>query len=715
MTFQDESHATDSFLDLRKERVETFRKYGQLFYCLQSKQKYFAMLIDSMRNKTDASLPSIILATFNYLSTSEDEARALQVLTLALKLQMNSEEMIENLIAGNPLLFEYSTHFFKCMRNDESKKFLDSIVPIIDEIISLKKGCYYLNPLKIYVTLTDNRPDTLDTETALENPDITKKLDENIDLIISYAKNILSKFKDDPNSIPYPVRYCFKVILENEELTTKQKRKIIANLFFSKYLSYMIAIPEDNKLTTKKFEEIGDDARYILSEVRNILKNIAFGKLYGESYLNRLNTFIEESHEELCSAYEKIIDIRVLSEEYQILNNSDYVETLETVTEHVDKILHLHKLLNTYAPQFRLKGDDILMQCLKSLGEPNIDNFLRDTSVDNIKKMEMARKFVGIDLVRKIKQVDPNKPLSSKKKLLNAKLMVIQMLFAVDMNNFNPNTINELLDHHWTDVEHQKHKDNIELSEQFQLTHAQEDEKKTVNRSSSKLSADSSLAGYSHRSNAVLVEELRKTLPEIQVLTKQLINELAESKILSKDDNYQKLIDLISEDVKNAHKRNVSMRREQAILKKSKDDLKKRSKESDSMKDYFRKYIDSLEKNYNRDSTNKRKSIFSIIKPKTVKEKTYSAEKFKKNGIVKEIKLNVANSPKHYSFRITPLDKGKFDISFIVLGNEQETKTFDMTSLLLQSYNKETQFEGLKGIIFDVKKLYNFLEAFRAG
>jgi len=324
------------------------------------------------------------------------------------------------------------------------------------------------------------------------------------------------------------------------------------------------------------------------------------------------------------------------------------------------------------------ESDDILFNILTNFSNPDASHFTTESNMTAQKKAEIEFRRITINLVPQI--ILKDRELTPKKKLTLCKMLICQLLLAVDTKNFYPTDIPMLLEHKWSDEERETHLENVGFLKRMQ----------------DKLTFFTSELKMKHLS--MDLENMVKSIVTF-------LEELNQLNLVSKDDNYQVIIDMNAADIRNEHNRKIEMRQEQSSMEKTMEDLEVKIKFLTEKIAYLQGYQNTFSNS--KAPKPSRASIFRSKKATASKTVVISAPKLKKNKIL----VDIANAPNLKDIKFSFEEKGdEYLISQIVLGSPVQKVSHKRNTILLKLYDDaNNDFEVIDGIKFNLRAFYDLL------
>ena len=660
---------------------ENINLYGNLFYLLQTNPKYLAKCIFLVPpSELDQFLNTVTLTLYGYAFNPREEYLILNLFNEALLLEVQNSNL-DSFLSGNPILIKLLINY--CHERISGKTFLQKVLydKILDPIIEEKDLNLDLNPITLLREMVSQSEvetgikSTIDFkemtyEKAMEaNETVRNVINMRKQKMIQICEQILTSIYDNIAELPYGLRFVcrqLRALLLKKHPNNDEKKinQVISYILFFRYLNPPLCAPDGFNLTKKKISTV----------MRNNLGHIS-------KVLMRITTFRE---------FEPHVDHHmVMMNEWVHNNTGPFVEKFLIPSL---QIVEPEEFLgvNQYAELTQKKSPSITI----TINEIALTHNLLVKFAKRIMSQEQNTTDPLSDLLSKFKDKIPEQVDAGKNE-------EITLLLVPPSSDEKPS---DDTDDSWLDVTpeqlYELTKENLRTLLKYitpqQLGETVDD---TIQRSA--LYAEELAKNKETEATALIVkkkiDDIRRGLPKLE-----------EYQIISKENNYRKLLIDITKEIQNREELQKKQQKEIERLKESLNNLKSYYSfltEKDSSLD---EYVQQTLRNYFKKQEKKQESS------KNAKSKTYKfsykklTEKYK---VIQEIQDGGSVSSlqkKAVKFTISMNEAGVFTVTPTLAGVTIATIQIRLDELL-DKREKGVSTIKIEGVVLDVNMTIHLL------
>jgi len=700
-----------------KESRRKYKLYQNLFYLVQTNQKYLAKLmirLNSIGSSQIKTIENTVMSLYGYAQNNREEYLLLNLIKKTIEYEVEDINDINDFWRVNPIFIKLVLHY--CRGAKERQYIRDLLQPLVKSVISCEGLELESDPIAIYKTLI--RDEEYKTgQPSKRKYDVTAKealTDEETKKMyiihLQKLKEITTKFLDAiiaslPN-MPFSIR-CIAMELSShfmEKWPNNQTdvTKILGNLIYYRYINPAICAPEAFDVIESVIDQT---QRKNLAEISKLLHNISVNKPFADDnpWLQPLNEYISIAGKKFAAFFTKVACVETAEAHFQIDEFDDLTKTSNPVIFISPKeIIEVHSCILEHIEDIEINEKDPLRIILNDLGEPVTT--------------ETSEKEITLTLVNRFADVNDDDENEKKHLLRKTKNMVIDILRIQ-----NGKSILDILSKPSTEIEEREFQELVDqkIANEEILKKKKEEERKELEKNSNLKEKDKSNPNSPHNSNNSInksngnvaksnasVNKSSNSLNKSQNELEPKENGLSKSQYLSlslhqlkestfadykkktsknlenlegyheikKEDNYQTLLNIIGKEIKN---KNIQREKKIAEIKKLKQTIENLKQKEDyllSQKDTYNNYIDMCRNQLtNSKKPNKKPTIFSrqyyYLKKLEKEGKVpkfgsyqYTAEQLYKRGVLVSIE---GISQKMYSaikFTISSDEVGVFNI-----------------------------------------------------
>lgn len=682
---------------LNKDCHDRLEAYQHLFYLLQTNPTYLAKLIFEMPQiKTTKFMESVIYSLFNYGSNQREEYLLIRLFKKALEEEIASKvDKMSDFVTGNPLVVKMIVGFNRNQRGQSALR--DMLSPLVNSVIEDKNLRINTNPVEVYKVWinttesttgkTSELPYDVTTEQALKHEEVQQLIQQSIVRLEEVSDVFLTTIAQSLDKIPYGMRYMAKVLKAslNErfpEAAEKDVLKIVGNLLYYRYINSAIVAPDGFGIVDVGAEiKLTNDQRRNLGSVAKILQFAASNKGFGgdSSYLSSMNNYIREAHEKFKKFCLEACDVP----EPEVWFNVDQYADLVTITKPViyisaQEVCDTHQLLLQHQDQIAPDSQDPLHELLEDLGEvPTVVELLGGEVPDdaNIQEMliaQLGKTEISLTLMNKF-EVPTDDQADVKQLLIRTKRMVVDVIACQPAEN-----ITQLLESGTSEEQEDLHQAIVKKRDIR--------DKKMTESNETGVVRQQSMSGDTRLPLSFMKTKIKKNLQTLEL-----------EQIVTRKNNYQDIINMIAQDIRNQRRYRNQRKQELMKIKQTIKSLQEKRKFCESQIDYYNRYVKTCLDNLQQKSNNRKSR--GLFKRGETDEKghkihheklKYSAAKLYEKGIVLEIEGLPTNQFKNVQFEIGDTrDPGVFEINAKFMGVEMDKVDLVFQDLL------QLQYEGV--------------------
>ena len=670
--------------------------YQHLFYLLQTNPNYIARVLYLLAvTKKNEFLDNVVLALYNYGTNPREMYLFMKMIEVALHAEIDVKvTKIIDISTMNSVAVKILIKFTRESRGGAHTHFKELLRPLVNEIVTTKQR-FHLTPVDIYrqwVNLLESQTGTaahlpydVDNAKAMEHPEVQQRMSQMLDSIKPIVSNFITVITENVNKIPYGLRYITMLMRESlirqfPRINEDELVKVLSNLIYYRYINPIIVNPESYGLIdldpTKVTGQLSVEQRKNLSSVSRVLQNISNRKIvHDDNPLFEFNEFILEKYEIFKIYIFKLSTVQTPEEKFGFDEFTDLIMISKPIVRLSAKdIISTHKLLVEHANIIAPEADDQINEILSDLGsDVHIRNLVGDIADLTVSSSEEARELyqetseteIALTLSSKHDQFDINEPTDAKAIFVQTKGM------CVDLLRIQPGaSLSEVLETAPTEAHRQEFNTMIE-----QQIEKGKGNQLLVRRYTTAL----------HSSNP--------TIDTVKSKIKRNLDILEEEGLVSKDTQYQEIINAIAKDITNQSRHRKQRRVEKKRLNGTLTQLVQKENFHEEQYNFYQQYIDSALENMvkARNLRSGGKSASGATKGVDFKLKTikYSAQKLYDKGVILEIEGIQRFQYRSITIEILQIDASKFEVHAKFLGNLVEKTDLVIQDLL------QLQFDGV--------------------
>lgn len=695
---------------LNKVSRKRLELYQGFFYLLQTQPTYFARLFKQLREamvteKEIKDIEGMVKIIFASAKMSREEFFYLRLVSQSINEEISNCDNVKAILRGN---FIWWKLLAALNRTPKERKTLKSMLyPAVHMVSSKSKLDLESDPLAIYrksimdeelrTAQKSSRNPHLPVAEAIKLPDVRATYISNMQHLRELTTEFLTVLSDNVDRLPYHIRFAAREIYnicktKFPEEGEDRLLSVIGHVVFNHYLNPAI-ISADNFGIVET--ALGPTQTRNLTEITKVLSQISLLKPFSREdiYLRSLNEDVKIAINQAKDIFREVINVPDLGQQY---NTSVY----DDLTSHERPLLYIktsdifsiHSLVAHEIDVMAPDPDDGLRVVINDLGPlPNdaseILNIAKFTDV----KLELNPSFCKIE--------DPEAEVNSL--LVSIKRCLIYVLRVQS----GPNLLEVLV----SPVEEYNELKYREILAEEAI--AREKKRKTHSEAAAQIAAATQGLGD--------LESL--TYRELKLLALEKILELESYGKISRDDNYQALLNSIAQDIKSKRDRRIIRKKEIDEVQRALTDLNKTEKYLQNKLQTYNNYIEQAMATLQTKKGGSRKGLKGLLFPfskqyfhhrdlqKAGKVPKFGSYKYSANdmfdkGVLVELNGYTENQYSSVSFTFSSDEVGVFKIeaAYGSVALPGATTEMALDELLNQQYNNQQYI-----ILFDNMVKFN--------
>ncbi|RKP27978.1 hypothetical protein SYNPS1DRAFT_26408 [Syncephalis pseudoplumigaleata] len=555
---------------LDKTSRQRLSSYQELFYLLQTQSSYLGQLLFIMNQRgtnewSKKFIETVVLSLFGFAQNQREEYLLLKLFQTAIKIEIDSINEVSEFLRGNPVFIKLAMHYY---RGAKERKYLrDLLQPLIREVVENPELDLESDPLVIYRSLIreeesrtgvrSQRPYDVQREDALTDAETRATLIRHLQQLRDHTERFINRIHASLNTMPFGIRLIARELKEalmhkfpNERETSIMK--IVGHLVYYRYINPAIIAPESFDVIEMMISPL---QRKNLAEIAKMLNQVSMGKMFADDnlFLQPLNNYVAFTSEKFAQyslAVTQVQDPETFfsMDEFQDLTNT----TKPTIFISEDELYSIHEMLEMHLDVLAPEVHDPLREILQELGHPPAHE---DVSHGNEIVLELTPRVMHLsDGESDIKHLF----FETKRYLLY--IIRIQ----------SGRTLLDILDRPVTQWEEQQY---------MQLRLKESSRKAAMSRPSTNRNSLMNITGVSF---AALKQLARQNLEKLGTLGK-----------VSRDNDYQDMVNAIATDIRNKHRRRVQRGEELRKIRDTQLHLQEKAQYLEEQKQSYLDYINA--------------------------------------------------------------------------------------------------------------------------
>ncbi|KAI9595125.1 hypothetical protein BDF19DRAFT_413818 [Syncephalis fuscata] len=626
---------------LDKSSRQRLSSYQELFYLLQTRPNYLGQLLFIMNQRgtnewAKKFIETVVLSLLEYL--------LLKLFQTAINIEIDSISEVSEFLRGNPWC-------------KERKYLRDLLQPLIREVVENPELDLESDPLVIYRSLIreeesrtgvrSERPYDVQREDALTDPETRSTLIRHLQQLRDHTERFINRIHSSLNTMPFGIRLIARELKEalmrkfpNERETAIMK--IVGHLVYYRYINPAIIAPESFDVIEMMISPL---QRKNLAEIAKMLNQVSMGKMFADDniFLQPLNNYVAFTSEKFAQYSLAVTQVQdpeahFSMDEFQDLTNT----TKPTIFISEDELYSIHEMLETHLDTLAPDVHDPLREILQELGHPPAHE---DAGHGNEIALELTPRVMNISGKYYYYDIMAWQSITYYEMLFLDGESEIKHLFF--------ETKRYLL--YIIRIQSGLHATSIKGSSR----------KAAMSRPSTNRNSLMNITGVSF---AALKQLARQNLEKLEALGK-----------VTRDNDYQDMVNAIATDIRNKHRRRVQRGEELRKIRDTQVHLQEKARYLEEQKQSYLDYINACMAQFTHKSKKARafpftrqyfhlKDLERTGRVPKFGSYVYSADKLYQKGVLISID---EHSPKHYdriTLTISSDEPGIFTVVASMLG-----------------------------------------------
>lgn len=577
--------ANDPFADHALDRASRrkFELYQELFYALQTRPEYLARLFArvgklDMADRDKRQVEKIVLTLFGYAQKAREEFLLLKLFQRCVQEELTFVSTVQEFIRGNAQFIKLVAQY---NRGAKERKYLkDLLSPLVSDIIAQEGLDLETDPCAIYrATINQEemetgqpsrRPLEVPFNDALADPMARTIFIRHLQSLRATTEAFLTAILGSTRKMPYGVRYIARELfraLQSKFPAEPEDAliKVVGHLVYYRYLNPAIVAPEGFDVVETL---VGPVQRKNLAEVSKMLTQIAVGKLFSDDnpYLQPLNEYVSHASERFFKWLKMIIDCPDAEMQFSADEFLDHtVQQKPVIYISPNEIYSMHLLLAQQVDHLAPHHEDPLRIILGELGAP---------PVSNTQELNSARDSeITFELVSRMATLqDPE--AESKALFVETKRLVLSLLKVQSGKTLVDVFVAPVTD-----------REELQWEEIVSLEIAAERQRQRGSRP----------PGIPTYSTPVgKLEDVRRlTFSELKARTLENMLSLEKLGKVSRNNNYQDMLNAIAIDIRNKHRKRIQRANEKQAMHSTLKQLAEKKSYLEEQINSYHSYIDA--------------------------------------------------------------------------------------------------------------------------
>ncbi|RFU78879.1 ras gtpase activating [Trichoderma arundinaceum] len=372
---------------LNKSSRKKLDSYQQLFFSLQTQPQYLARLFKHIRvqgtaEKESRRIELLMMSLFGYAQKRREEYYLLKLIARSIREEVESASSALEYSRGHyfwtKLLANYT-------RSPRDRKYLRALLgPLIrDNIIDDPALDLESDPMQIYRSAINNeelrtgrpdhRPLDVPREVAIRDPETRRLFIDHLRDLREICDQLFLALEEQVHKMPYGLRFvCSEMFQALRQHFTREPQEnllqMVSHWLWKFYLQPAVTAPENVGVIDKSLSPL---QKRNLGEVAKVVGQIALGRPFGGEniYLQPLNAFIGESVERLHQITNDLITVPDAERTFDIDEFNDlYAKNKPTLYIKMSDVFAIHNLVASELLAMSPTRDDVLREIMQDLG-----------------------------------------------------------------------------------------------------------------------------------------------------------------------------------------------------------------------------------------------------------------------------------------------------------------------------------------------------------
>lgn len=401
---------------LNKSSRKRLELYQGFFYILQTQPIYFSRLFKQMRatmvtEKETKELESMIKTIFGGAQKRREEFFYLRLVSESIIQEMEDCENVKAVLRGNFIWWKLLGVLNRAPK--ERKLLRQMLYSSVTAVVGRSDLDLESDPVALYKKsiaeeemrtgqLSQRNPDVTVNE-AISYPDIRAIYISNLQKLRDLTTEFLTTLADNVESLPYHIRFAAREIynLCKTRYPKEHSDRVLSVVGLVVVIHYINpAIIDADKFSIIS-SGLGPIQTRNLTEITKVMAQISMLKPFNSNdvFLQRLNSYVEECRPRMREMFTQIIDVPDLGAQYQTSVYDDLTSHMRPVLYlKTSEILTIHSLVSQELDTMAPDSDDPLRMVINQLGTLPTDaseilNIAKFTDV----KLELNPSFCTIE------------------------------------------------------------------------------------------------------------------------------------------------------------------------------------------------------------------------------------------------------------------------------------------------------------------------------
>ncbi|GFP60006.1 Ras GTPase-activating-like protein rng2 [Trichoderma asperellum] len=372
---------------LNKSSRKKLDSYQQLFFSLQTQPQYLARLFKHIRvqgtaEKETRRIELLMMSLFGYAQKRREEYYLLKLIARAIREEVESASSAMEYSRGHYFWTKLLTNY---TRSPRDRKYLRSLLgPLIrDNIIDDPALDLESDPMQIYRSAINNeelrtgrpdhRPLDVPREVAIRDPETRRLFIDHLRDLREICDQLFLALEEQVHKMPYGLRFVCSEMFQAlcQHFTNEPQENLlqmVSHWLWKFYLQPAVTSPENFGVIDKSLSPL---QKRNLGEVAKVVGQIALGRPFGGEniYLQPLNAFIGESIERLHQIASDLITVPDPERTFDIDEFNDlYAKNKPTLYVKMSDVFAIHNLVAAELLVMSPTRDDVLREIMQDLG-----------------------------------------------------------------------------------------------------------------------------------------------------------------------------------------------------------------------------------------------------------------------------------------------------------------------------------------------------------
>ncbi|THV08575.1 ras GTPase-activating protein [Dendrothele bispora CBS 962.96] len=573
--------------------------YQQLFYLLQTRSEYLSRLFvrlytNDALEKNKRFAERVVLTLFGYGQDRREDYLLLKLFSSAIHDEVNSAQSINDIVDGHPMYMNIAVHY---VRPKQIAYALDVFQKLIREIVEHDDLDMEVDPTIIHrkrIELEEMRtgrqsaePKDVDFRQALDNPSSRPIYIRHLQTLQAWAAVFMKVIMESTRKMPYGTRYLARETLNAlrekfPDAPEEAYAACIGRLVYYRYINPIIVTPETFDLVSRTVDV---DSRKNLSQISKVLTQITSGIEFSSEAANLIpiNEFVKRAIPEFTRWLLDVANVPDAESQFDAHEFLDATVQPKPIYISPNEIYSMHGLLEQYINDVApARSDDALRIILGELdGVPHIGSEELRNARDTAITLELTNRFANVE--------DPQ--AEEKTTWVQAKRGVLAILRVQPAQDL----LQALLRN---------------VTEEDELTWDEIVEAELENEARQMPRRQPSTTGPELR-----LEDIR-VLPFSQVKAQAIASVLKLEKMgkITRDDNFQGLLNAIAMDVRSKHRKRLQRQQEMQSMNDALRHLAERKKHFEEQIDSYHNYVEAAMNTMQRGKGSKKRFVLPFTK-----------------------------------------------------------------------------------------------------